>query len=198
MAYVDTPRTDAGNATFTTNQHNADSFSKENSLLSPVKRRGNDDLLLSMRNGRGNVNLKTPGARMPLADRRNIPAIPARQEFTPLLHSVAKKNLERSKKLKGAPDTPAFLKGSLQGSDSPALPIADASALYGSELGSSIMIENGSTPIPQVTSSSAQSTPLATLPKRDAAGMLNEQGNLMTLREQENVGQKGTSAHLTC
>lgn len=85
------------------------------------------------------------------------------------------------------PNTPAFLKGSLRGSDSPALPAAEASAFYGSELGSSVVGSGESTPVPQITTSSAQSTPLAVLPKRDAVGTLNEQGNLMTLREQENV-----------
>ena len=186
MAYIETPRTDAGNATLMTNGHNAENFSIENSLLSPLKRKDTrDDLLSQMRNGRG--SLKTPRARYPLSDRRNVPAMPARQEFTPLLHSVTKKNFERRIKPGGQPETPGFLKGSLQHSDSPALPGTDVSALYGSELGSSVVGNGNGTPIPQITSSSEQSTPLAILPKRDANGMLNDQGNLMTLREQENV-----------
>ena len=186
MAYVETPRTDAGNVTLMTNGHNLENFSVENSLLSPMKRKDTrDDLLSQMRNGGG--SLKTPRARIPLGDRRNLPSAPTRQEFTPLLQSVTKKNFERNGRLSGQPETPAFLKGSLQHSDSPALPGVEASAMYGSELDSSVIGVSNGTPMPQVASSSAQSTPLAVLPKRDAAGVINDQGNLMTLREQENV-----------
>ena len=186
MAYIETPRTDAGNATFMTNGHKFENFSIENSLLSPGKRKDmRDDLISQMRNGGG--SLKTPRTRAPLQDRRNLPAGPSRQEFTPLLQSVTKKNFERNGRLNGQPETPAFLRGSLRHSDSPALPVAEISAVYGSELGSSVVGGSNGTPMPQVASSSAQSTPLAILPTRDAAGLLNDQGNLMTLREQENV-----------
>lgn len=183
MAYIDTPRTEA-DATYMTNGHNLENFSIENSLLSPLK--GKDDLAAHMRNGRG-ISLKTPRVRVPFADRRNLPAAPGRGEFTPLLQSVAKRNLERNSKMNGAPETPAFLKASYKGGDSPALPGAEASGIYGSDFSSSVLGENDGTPVPQVTSSSAQSTPLAVLPKRDATGVLNDQGNVMTLREQENV-----------
>lgn len=182
MAYIDTPRTEAGNATYMTPGNKLDGLSVEDSLISPLKRKENtDDLIAQMR--RGGIHLKTPRARAPLAERRNLPN--AKQEFTPLLHSVTKKNFERSGKLSAAPETPAFLKRSLQHSDSPALP-GDASAVYGSELGSSVVGGALDTPVP-VTSSSSQSTPLAVLPKRDGVGVLNDQGNIMTLREQENV-----------
>lgn len=184
MAYLDTPRTEA-DATYMTNGHNLENFSLENSILSPVKQR-NGGLIDQMRAGRG-ISLRTPRARVPFADRRNLPSVPGRGEFTPLLQSVAKKNLQRNGKLSGAPETPAFLKASYQGSDSPALPGVDQSGVYGSELGSSVIGDNDGTPIPQVTSSSAQSTPLAVLPKRDAGGVLADQGNVMTLRQQENA-----------
>lgn len=186
MAYAETPRTDAGNATLMTNGRDLENFSIENSLLSPLKRKNTrEDLLSQMRNGRG--SLKTPKARFPLADRKNLPSLPARQEFTPLLQSVTKKNFERKGRLSGQPDTPAFLKGSLRHSDSPALPGTEISVLYGSELGSSVMVDNDRAPMPQMAGSSEQSTPLAVLPKRDGNGVLTDQGNLMTLREQENV-----------
>ncbi|CAD6577295.1 MAG: hypothetical protein ASARMPREDX12_008297 [Alectoria sarmentosa] len=184
MAYIDTPRTDAGNATYMTNGHDFENFSVEPSLLSPLKRK--DDIVSQLRNGRG-ISLKTPRARVPLADRRNLPG---RTEFTPLLQSVARKKLERNGKLGGAPETPAFLKASYQGGDSPALPGGDVSGVYGSDLGSSVLGEGDGTPMPQVASSSAQSTPLAILPKRDATGVLTDQGNMMTLREQENIINK--------
>lgn len=185
MAYIETPRTDADNATYMTNSHDFENFSVEPSLLSPLKRK--DDIVSQLRNGRG-ISLKTPRARVPLADRRNLPG---RTEFTPLLQSVARKRLERNGngKLGGAPETPAFLKTSYQGGDSPALPGGDVSGVYGSDMGSSVLGDGDGdgTPMPQVASSSAQSTPLAVLPKRDAAGALTDQGNMMTLREQENV-----------
>lgn len=183
MAYIETPRTDAGNATYMTNGHDFENFSMEPSLLSPLKRK--NDIVSQMRSGRGS-SLKTPQARVPLAERRNLPG---RTEFTPLLQSVARKKLERNGKLGGAPETPAFLKASYQGGDSPALPVGDVSGVYGSDLGSSVLGDrNGDgTPMPQVISSSTQSTPLAVLPKRDAAGVLTDQGSMMTLREQENV-----------
>ncbi|KAG8529096.1 uncharacterized protein KY384_005731 [Bacidia gigantensis] len=187
MAYIETPRTDAGNATYMTNGHDFENFSVENSMLSPIKKR--EDIVALMRNERG-ASLKTPRARMPLADRRNLPAVPKPAEFTPLLQSVTKRNFERNGKRKSGPETPAFLKAGYQNKGSPALPGAEASALYGSELGSSVLVDNGSTPIPQITSSSAQSTPLAALPKRDATGVLPDQGNLMTLREQETIIDK--------
>ena len=183
MAYIETPRTDLGNATYLTNGHDIENFSVENSMISPLKK---DNIANLLRNERG-VSLKTPRARPPLADRRNLPAVPKPAEFTPLLQSVTKRNFERNGKRKSGPETPAFLRPSYQGKDSPALPGAEASGLYGSDFGSSVLVDNGSTPMPQISSSSAQSTPLATLPKRDATGVLNDQGNLMTLREQETV-----------
>ena len=182
MANIETPRTEAGNATLITNS-NALDFSAENSLLSPIKKR--DDIISLMRSERG-MSLKTPRPGAALAGRRNPPAVSKAGEFTPLLQSITKRNLEKARKT-GAPETPAFLKASYQGGNSPALP-GEASAVYGSDFGSSVIGDHGSTPIPQVASSSAQSTPLAVLPKRDATGVLTDQGNLMTLREQENVG----------
>jgi len=184
MACADTPRTDAGNATYMSNGQNLENFSVENSFLSPLKRK--DDIISAMRSERG-ISLRTPRARVPFSDRRNLPTAPGRGEFTPLLHTVAKKNLERNAKLSGAPETPAFLKAGYQGSASPALPGGEASVIYGSELGSSVVGDSDGAPMPQIASSSAQSTPLATLPKREATGVLNDQGSLMTLREQENV-----------
>ena len=183
MAYIETPQTDAGNATFMTNGQILDDFSVENSFVAPSK--GNDDLLQQMRNGRG-LNLKTPRTRNPLADRRNLPNAPRPGEFTPLLKSVAKNNINRNNKSKGAPQTPAFLKDGYKGADTPALPGVESSRIYGEETGSLGGDMEDATPVPQVASSSAQSTPLA-LPQRDAGGVLTSEGNAMTLREQENV-----------
>ena len=184
MAYVETPHTDTGNATYVSNAHNLEDFSLENSFLSPSKTR--DDLVSQLRNGRG-MSLKTPRSRVPFADRPNISKGPLRVEFTPLLKSAARNNMLKKGKLNGAPQTPAFLKAGYQESDSPLLPRPEFSGLYGNDTGSSIDGGADRTPVPEIASSSAQSTPLAVLPKRDAGGVLTDQGNMMTLREQENV-----------
>lgn len=184
MAAIETPRTDAGNATLMSNSHVLD-FAVENSLLSPIKRaRKSEDIISLMRNERGS-SLRTPRPRAVLADRRNPPAASRLGEFTPLIRSASKDDLEEGRKI-GGPETPAFLKVTYEGGNSPALP-GETSAMYASDFGSSVIGGNGSTPIPQVASSSAQSTPLAVLPKRDATGALTDQGNVRTLREQEGV-----------
>lgn len=181
MAYIDTPRTDAGNGTYLDNGHNIESLSAEPSFLSPVKKQG--DLLTQLRNNRG-TTLKTPRMRAPLGDRRNMPA---QAEFTPLLKSVTKRNSIKAGKENGMPNTPAFLKPGYKGQDSPALQAPESSVVYGDESASFVAAEEA-TPLPPPASSSAQATPMPVLPKRDANGMLTEQGNMMTLREQENVG----------
>jgi hypothetical protein len=179
MAYLETPRTDAGNATFMTNGRKLEDFSVENSFVAPSK---NDDLLSHMRNGR-RLDLGTPRTRNPLTDRRNLPDVPKPGEFTPLLKSVTKKNFNRSNTIRGVPQTPAFLKDG----ETPALPGTNSSRIYGEETGSLAGADENGTPVPHVATSSAQSTPLA-LPQRDAGGILTAEGNALTLREQENVG----------
>ena len=186
MAFIDTPHTDAGNATYMTNGNNIENISLENSFLSPLKRQ--DDLVLQLRNNRG-ISLKTPRHRAPLADRCNVLPAPTQAEFTPLLKSVTKKNQLLRGKDNGMPQTPAFLKPGYRSKDSPALQAGESSMVYEDNTSSSVGTQEDGTPVPQMVSSSAQSTPLAVLPKRDSEGVLADQGNLLTLREQENVGR---------
>ncbi|MCJ1249520.1 hypothetical protein MMC30_006746 [Trapelia coarctata] len=183
MAYLDTPRTDAGNGTYLSNGPNIDLLSAEPSFLSPVKKQS--DLLSQLRNNRG-VSLKTPRSRAALGERRNVPA---QAEFTPLLKSVTKRNTMKVGKENGMPNTPAFLKPGYKGQESPALQVPESSVVYGDESGSFAAADEA-TPLPPPASSSAQSTPVPVLPKRDGNGMLTEQGNMMTLREQENIIDK--------
>ncbi|MCJ1390835.1 hypothetical protein MMC18_003696 [Xylographa bjoerkii] len=187
MAFIDTPRTDAGNATYLDNGHNIEALSAENSFLSPVKKQG--DLLAQLRSHRGST-LKTPRMRAPFADRRNLPAAQAQAEFTPLLKSVTKRNASRLGKENVVPQTPAFLKPGYQVKDSPALQAPESSVLYGDETRSDVGAAEEATPLPQTASSSAQSTPMPVLPKRDGNGVLQDHGNMMTLREQENIIDK--------
>ena len=184
MAHIETPRTDAGSLASMTNGYGIDDISAENTFMSPVKR--DNDLVSQLRNNRG-ASLKTPRSRAPFGDRRNLPNAPGHGEFTPLLQSVTKKNLQRSGKQNGTAETPVFLKKGYKGAPSPALPAATP-GLYSENSGSSFGTIEEETPVPQVASSSTQATPLAMLPKRDADGVLADQGNVLTLREQENVG----------
>ncbi|KAL8700800.1 MAG: hypothetical protein Q9201_005257 [Fulgogasparrea decipioides] len=186
MTFAETPRTDAGTLTSMTNGYNIDDISAENTFLSPLKKE--NDLVSQLRNHRG-VSLKTPRSRAPFGDRRNLPTAPGQGEFTPLLKSVAKKNLQRSGRRNGVAETPAFLKQDYDGASSPALP-ARTPGGYSENTGSSFGTTDDGTPVPQVASSSTQATPLATLPKRNAEGVLADQGNVLTLREQENIINK--------
>lgn len=183
MAYIETPRTEMGNATFITNGRRLEDFSVENSFVAPQKK--SEDLFATARQGRG-LSLRTPIARQPFSDRRNISKLPSHAEFTPLLKSVGKSNLQRqNEKLRGGPQTPAFLKDGYQAVETSVLPHGDYSGIYVDELGSSIA-GNENTPLPQVASSSAPSTPLAILAPRDSNAPLDSQG-VLTLKDQENV-----------
>jgi hypothetical protein len=178
--YVETPRTEAGNATSMTNgfpNHRLSTMSIEQSFHSPTKE--NNDDLLKPRKG---LSLKTPRSRLPLGDRRNILAVP-KNEFTPLMKSVTKANFMR-----GAPETPAYIKdGYRSNGATPGLPALESSALGdGEHTGSDV----DATPVPNIETSSAQDTPLAVLPRRDGGGVIlgnGEDGAGMTLREQEKV-----------
>ena len=183
MAYIDTPRTEAGNATIMTNGHGLGDLSVENSFVVPTRK--SEDLFATVRQG-GKLSLRTPTVRQPLGDRRNVSKRPTQAEFTPLLKSVGKNNLQRHKeKLRGGPHTPAFLQDSFQALETPAIRNGDYSEIYVDENDSS-MAGDENTPLPQVASSSAKSTPIATLPARDVNGPLDSQG-VLTLKDQENV-----------
>lgn len=184
MDDIETPQTDAGHAAYMSNAHNLENFSiAESSFSSPSKHK--DDLMSEIRKGRG-ASLKTPRSRVPFTDRRNLPTT-SRGDFTPLLKSVVKNNVLRKSKLGGGSQTPAFLKDGYVDSNSVALPTVETPALYEEDTRSSAEGPGNGSPVPQFGSSSIASTPLPELPKRDAGGVLTGQGNIMTLREQENV-----------
>jgi hypothetical protein len=187
--YINTPQTLAGNDTYLANGlSRLDEVSPEKSFASPSR---SHDLIGQIRNGRrGNgINLKTPrvGGRDPLRLLPNGP--PAKSEFTPLMKSVTKNNLRQSSAKKfGVPDTPAYLRDgvSLNGA-TPGLPkFGENSQIYAEHTSSSAGDAVDYTPMPQNASSSAQSTPLAQLPARDGGAVMGD-GNMMTLREQENA-----------
>jgi hypothetical protein len=157
------------------------SNSVEPSFVSPSKG-GRDDLLSKMRGQRH--PMATP--RNPLAQLRQPYA---KQEFTPLLKSATKKKLlaqdreDEYRYLQGRLVTPAALKPGYKFDNSPGLP--EASVVDETTASSD---PNRSMSVPPVASSSAISTPLA-LPRKGEERVL-ENGNVLTLREQEAVCYK--------
>ncbi|KAF5245458.1 hypothetical protein FAUST_1756 [Fusarium austroamericanum] len=176
---LDTPRTNVGDATYL-GQPDFGDITQEASFQSPPK---DSNLLQQLRNGRSNgINLRTPRQRGPLADRRNLPPSVGGAEFTPLLKSATRNSVRRFGKENGVavPNTPALDK--IDEGDLTPVPRGDTSIYMGSRNQS--YLENT---IPEVDTSSATSTPL-TVPRRRGGdkGPLQD-GNQLSLREQENV-----------
>ncbi|PGH12397.1 hypothetical protein AJ79_04345 [Helicocarpus griseus UAMH5409] len=202
--YIDTPRTEVdANATYLTNgfrsahRNNLSALdSVENSFVSPSK---DHDLIKGLGTGRSrkraDMSLKTPKAgsrsnptRSAFRDRRNLPTVPpAKGEFTPMLNSATRNNWlghNNSTRRRSGQETPAIIRdGSRSNRNTPGLTNMTG---YGDE---STNMDGGPTPVPQMASSSAQSTPLPALPGRNGNVVGNGQ-NMMTLREQENVINK--------
>jgi chromosome segregation ATPase len=184
---LDTPRTNIGDATYLTNQQLDFDISQEQSFQSPSK--DNDNLITQLQNGRRGA-IKTPRSRVALTDRRNLPTGLGGGEFTPLLKSATRNSALRIGK-ENVPQTPAFLRpgGGLDNIPEDFSPLPNmGSSIYGQDS------RNGSylsgTPMPQIDSSSTASTPLALRPRRnDGPGVLQD-GNQLSLREQENVIDK--------
>ncbi|OJD27497.1 hypothetical protein ACJ73_01110 [Blastomyces percursus] len=204
LPYIDTPRTEIdGNATYLTNgfrsvgRNNLSALdSVENSFQSPSK---DHDLIKGIETGRSRkrseFSLKTPRAgsrlnptRNALHDRHNLPIIPPpKGEFTPMLNSVARNNFIRhnnSMRRRSGPKTPAALRYH-SNRNTPGLPDMDVTR-YGDD---STNLDGDPTPVPRIASSSAQSTPLPTLPGRNG-NVVGDGHNMMTLKEQENVINK--------
>ena len=189
MAFADSPHTDAVGATFLENGVAIDDMSLEMSFHSPKKRR--NDLVSQMRT-KGHGNLRTPGPRNILAEKSNLPPKRKSGEFTPLLKSVTKKATFRGKENLHQPQTPAFLKAASIAQGSPDLRPPDTSEMFNSDTESDLATQLESHTIPGIASSSAQSTPVAVVSSTNAGRMLDDQRNLMTLREQENVRVRKT------
>lgn len=183
MGGLDTPRTNIGDATYLSRQPDFD-MSQELSFQSPSK---DANLLHQLRNG-GRPTLKTPrGNRAPFTDRRNLPAGLAGAEFTPLLKSATMNSARRGPG--GVPgkenglQTPAFL--ARIDEDMTPMPAGETS-VYGASRNASSYMDN--TPLPAVADdSSVASTPLVMRRRGDGADGPLEDGNQLSLREQENV-----------
>lgn len=172
--YIDTPK--LSEASRLSNLLDLEGLSPEKSFLAPSQPR---DLISQMRSAKmQGIDLKTPrnGTRDPL---RLLPnGNHPKSEFSPFMKSATKNNISR--RLSSKKPASAY---------TPSLPrLVDVSQLEGENTSSSAGRVMDDTPVPQ-QASSAHSTPLAQLPARDKGGLLND-GNLMTLREQENIIDK--------
>ncbi|KAL4723404.1 hypothetical protein ACLX1H_009901 [Fusarium chlamydosporum] len=176
---LDTPRTNVGDATYL-GQPDFGDITQEASFQSPPK---DSNFLQQLRNGRSNgINLRTPRQRGPLADRRNLPPSVGGAEFTPLLKSATRNSVRRFGKENGTaiPNTPALDK--IDEADLTPVPRGDTSIYTGSRNQS--YMDNT---IPEVDTSSAASTPLAVTRRRGGDKGPLQDGNQLSLREQENV-----------
>ncbi|KAL2889995.1 Spindle pole body protein pcp1 [Ceratocystis lukuohia] len=179
---LDTPRTNLGDATYLS-QHQPDlDISQEASFVSPTKDDAQQNLFAQLRGGRSGATIRTP-RRGPLADRRNIPD--NGPEFTPLLKSATRNGGFRRRGKENGNDMPGTPTGLLDRIEEDLTPIP---ALENSILGRSVM--SIGTPLP-ADASSVASTPLNLPPRRNFSGKGPlDDGNQMSLREQENVIDK--------
>lgn len=172
--YIDSPRTELETRMDDTQAHLLD-FSAEQSFLPPE---GRDNLFKQMRGARPQV-ASTP--RNPLATLRNVNA---KNEFTPMLKSAtANRTRQVNGLLRGGIATPAAMKPGFELGGTPLPEASTWDALNSSSVSDSAV--DGRTPVPEMASSSAMSTPMA-LPQR-GEGALDGNGNVLTLREQEAV-----------
>jgi chromosome segregation ATPase len=182
---LDTPRTNLGDATYLSNQQLDFDISQEQSFQSPSK--DNNNLVQQLQNGRRGA-IKTPRSRVALGDRRNLPTGLGGGEFTPLLKSATRNSALRNGK-ENALQTPAFLRpGGLDNIPEDFSPLPQmGSSVYGDSRNGSYM---AGTSMPQIDSSSTASTPMALLPRRNEGPGVLQDGNQLSLREQENVIDK--------
>ncbi|KAK1251408.1 hypothetical protein MKX07_006887 [Trichoderma sp. CBMAI-0711] len=178
---LDTPRSNAGDATYLNGMPDFADITQEASFIAPDK---DDDLLQQLRNGRSNgTSLRTPRRRTSLADRRNLPSNIGGGEFTPLLKSATMNSSRRTGKGAAVASTPAAL-NRIDEDDMTPLPRMDFSALSTRHAS---FLDNE---LPQIEASSASSTPMGLPPRRDVDKGPLQDGNQLSLREQENVIDK--------
>lgn len=174
---LSTPRTAIGDATFLDRQPDFD-LSQELSFQSPSK---DANIAQQLRNG-SRPNLSTPrGSRAPFTNRRNVPANGninvGGPEFTPLLKSATRNSARRPPGKENGRTTPNFLERIDE--DITPLPKLNTSAY------------NSHTPLPNdaTVSSTEMTTPITIRRRAGAKGPLDD-GNQLSLREQENVVNK--------
>ncbi|KAK2612112.1 hypothetical protein QQS21_001842 [Conoideocrella luteorostrata] len=177
---LDTPQTNIGDATYLNRQPDFADISQEASFQSPGR---DGDFLQQLRNGRSTgISLRTPRQRGPLADRRNLPPSIGGAEFTPLLKSVTRNSVRKLGKENSAVALNAAGLDRIDEDHMTPLPKMDSSLYLASQNQS--YLDNT---LPYVESSSIASTPLAMQSRRDGNKGPLQDGNQLSLREQENV-----------
>ncbi|KAI1117755.1 microtubule associated-domain-containing protein [Nemania sp. NC0429] len=182
---MDTPRTNLGDATYLGRPPPDFDMTQEPSFQSPSK---DNNLLQQLRSGQG-ASIRTPrGSRAPLGDRPNVPVGigGGGGEFTPMLKSATRNRARRrGKENTNGTATPAL--GKIE-EDMDMTNVPVESSLFGP---SRNMSYADATAIPEIEASSTASTPMV-LPTRRGVGSkgLLQDGNQLSLREQENVIDK--------
>ncbi|KAI0467306.1 hypothetical protein F4859DRAFT_274454 [Xylaria cf. heliscus] len=179
---MDTPRSNLGDATYLGRPPPDFDMTQEPSFQSPSK---DNNLVQQLRNGRA-LNLRTPrGSRAPLGDRRNLPAGIGGSEFTPMLKSATRNSARRrGKENTNGLATPALGKID-EDMDMTNVPVE--SSLFGPSRNMSYV---AATPLPEVEASSTASTPMVQPTRRRGDKGPLQDGNQLSLREQENVIDK--------
>lgn len=178
---LDTPRTNVGDATYLSRAPDFD-ITQEPSFQSPSKE---PNVFQTLRNGGARPSLRTPRgqrSRAPFGDKMNLPGGIGGAEFTPLLKSATRNSTRRRGGKENGLVTPAL--GKIHEDMTPLQ--AGESSMYRSRDASTL----DRTPLPDVDSDSTAETPL--IMKRGAGrkgGPLND-GQQLSLREQENVIDK--------
>lgn len=178
---LDTPRTNIGDATYLSRQPDFD-MTQEPSFQSPSKE---PNVFQSLRNGGARPSLRTPRghrSRAPFGDKMNLPGGIGGAEFTPLLKSATRNSARRRSGKENGLVTPAL--GKIQEDMTPLQP--GESSAYRSRDASTL----DRTPLPDVDSDSTAETPL--IMRRGAArkGGPLQDGQQLSLREQESVIDK--------
>ncbi|KAK4068433.1 uncharacterized protein Triagg1_7372 [Trichoderma aggressivum f. europaeum] len=170
---LDTPRSNAGDATYLSRLPDISDISPEASFIAPDK---DDDLLQRLRNGKRS-NFRTPRRKGPLVDRPNLPTNIGGGEFTPMLKSATLNSTRRNGKENNtaASTTPAALR-TIDEDEMTPLPRMDFSVASYLET-------------PQIASS-ISSTPIGPPPRRNGDMGPLQDGKQLSLREQENVIDK--------
>ncbi|EGX96599.1 Spindle associated [Cordyceps militaris CM01] len=184
---LDTPRTNIGDATYLSRGPDFADISQEASFHSPQKDSGN--ILQQLRNQRSNghgsgVSLRTP-RRDPLTDRNNLPPSIGGAEFTPLLKSATRNSARRRGGKENGTMSLSPNLSRIDENDLTPVPRMDAS-MYSASRNQSYLDHT----IPQIDSSSVTSTPLAMATRRGGDKGPLQDGNQLSLREQENVIDK--------
>ncbi|CAK7232450.1 hypothetical protein SCUCBS95973_008263 [Sporothrix curviconia] len=185
---LDTPRTNAGDATYIGRPPEFD-VSQEMSFMSPTK---DGNIFDQLRNG-GRPSLRTPrggaGGRAPFSNRQNLPEGIGGVEFTPLLKSATRNSARRGHRGKENGGTGAIpLSLGKIDEDDTTMPVPGAMDMSTFGVARNMSYVE-STPLPHIDSSSIASTPVVMRPRssgKDTGGLLQD-GNQLSLREQENV-----------